>query len=233
MREESENEGSNLNILPGFHLKSLTFLSIGKERLYWNEMGELDLVLCTITTLLIWLFWQQLEKVKSEQERRKFTKVRNKKEAKISEKVTRERIVIEEREVNFKKVASLRTPLSLPTSLPPSQPSSVLATKTAIPTISTESAIDINLSSPSPLPSHPPSQQPSTISSAATAIPEKSTVSSDEAKQVRENFDKSNETGPEWGPFDKQQMPQQKPWVFEGEAYYPPNFYTIARQSRE
>lgn len=42
-------------------------------------MSEFDLILCTICALLIWLLWQQLEKVKLKSERRKVAKSRSQK----------------------------------------------------------------------------------------------------------------------------------------------------------
>uniref|UniRef100_A0A915PUV8 Uncharacterized protein n=1 Tax=Setaria digitata TaxID=48799 RepID=A0A915PUV8_9BILA len=184
-------------------------------------MDGLDFLLCTGCTLLIWLLWQQLEKVKAEERRGKLMKVHNGKEVKTNTKQwTHERIIIEEMELNFKKLLlpSLPTP-----SLPLSPPS-----KAILPPPS---------SSPLPLPSphlpsssRPLSASPSPVSS-TTAIPTTPTTSSSNgAKEVDDKSNKSNETGPEWGPFGKQEIRPQQPWVFEGEAYYPPNFFTAAHQ---
>ncbi|VDM21113.1 unnamed protein product [Wuchereria bancrofti] len=197
-------------------------------------MSGLDLILCTICALLIWLLWQKLEKVKSEEKRRNLTKGKSQKKQCVSQvKVSKEgdikeRIVIEEKEINFKKTPSSPAPAPL-TPPPAPQLSPISSTKTAIPTISTVSPVEVKLPSPAP-PTPPPAPQPSPVSSAKTAIP---TVSPVEVQEAKKNFNKPNETGLEWGPFDKQEMPQQKPWVFEGEAYYPPNFFTAAHHPKE
>ncbi|VDK42608.1 unnamed protein product [Gongylonema pulchrum] len=60
--------------------------------------------------------------------------------------------------------------------------------------------------------------------------PQKTEGTADAKKDAKSG--KPDETGPEWGPFGKQEVPKQKPWVFEGEARYPPNFYTAEHLSR-
>ncbi|VDK85754.1 unnamed protein product [Litomosoides sigmodontis] len=203
-------------------------------------MNELDFILCTICALLIWLLWQQLEQVKLEEERRKLmSSSKDDKEVKIKKRAKNdihERIIMEEKEINFKKSISSFPPQS-------SSSSSPLQPLTASPL----PPLSLQHSSPSPPPPPPPPPPSSPLLSSFSALPQLSPVSSAKTalpgatinspnqinEQSTQHVDRSSENGSEWSSSEKHEMTLQKPWVFEGEAHYPPNFFIVAHQSKQ
>ncbi|VDN03981.1 unnamed protein product [Thelazia callipaeda] len=181
-------------------------------------MNLLDWLVCVAIAALIWSLWQQLEKAK-EQEIKNLIKARKGRKKKRVKKKASERIIIDESELNFKKaplppppLPEMTHPLSSGSAAESAPPQSELTSKDSSKLETSKEQSD----NQNKMPQHEKG---------------KHGTNSEVTDAIQKKTGKLNESGPEWGALSNQKTQPQKPWMFEGEANYPPNFFTVAHQS--